>query len=187
MRLPSVLTALGLLTAAVAPLHAERPAAENDSVRARFETSRVQPKAYGTKDYSITSVPAMAFFPASSSETYVSSGEYGRRGALNTRMQFYAPIQLPDGIIIDYVGFNSQTDAPDAIGVALNLRTQFGNVGTILDFSSPSTFGKPITTSCRATSPSGTLPETRSCSSSSRAFSRLRSTSARSKSGGDGW
>jgi hypothetical protein len=136
MRFSRFLPAIGLLAASVVPLYAEKPAEEIETARVRLETTRAKPKVYGTQDYSVTTVSAMEFFPASSSESYSTSGEYGRRGPLNTRMQFYAQLQVPDGVVIDYVGLNSKTDAPDAVGVALTQRASNALIGTHVAFSS---------------------------------------------------
>ena len=136
MRLTRSLAALGLLAASIVPSYAEKPAEEIEMPRTRPETTRVRPKAYGTQHYSVTTVSAMAFFPASSSESYTTSADYGRRGPIETRMQFYAPLQVPDGVVIDYIGLNSKTDAPAAVGVALNQRGHTGSVGTFADLSS---------------------------------------------------
>src|SRR3954467_10818613 len=104
MRLSRLLAALALLITAVAPMPAEEVAKS-----LRLETTAAKPKAYAIQDYSITTVPAIAFYPAFSSEVCSAASDLGRRGPTNTVMRFYAPLQLPDGVIIDYVGLNSKT------------------------------------------------------------------------------
>ncbi len=77
-------------------------------------------QVFGTKDYNITKVAAVSFVPADSGQAYHTSGSLGRYGALNTDTHFYATLDLPAGIIIDYIGFNNLNDGtPGVMGIAL--------------------------------------------------------------------
>lgn len=93
----------------------------------RTPTTLERPKSYGIEDYSVTVVPAIAFYPESAS-SYFTSGSRGRYGPMNSIVNFYAPVDVPPGAIIDYIGLNSTTDAPNAIGVTLYARLEDGNL-----------------------------------------------------------
>lgn len=136
MRFCRLLSALGFFVSTISPLSAELPAEELAKSSSRIETTRMQPKAYGTEDFSITVIPAVAFFPATFNEQYFTSGSLGRYGPPNTRMSFYAPVQLPDNVEILYVGLNSLTDAPNAIGVLLHVRLGNGGLFSVADVQS---------------------------------------------------
>jgi hypothetical protein len=102
----------------------------------RLEATQSRPKAYGTEDYTVIEIPAVAFIPGSSNEAYFTSGSLGRYGPTNTVQDFYAPIELPPGVIIDYIGLNTTTDAPNAIGVALYRRFSDGFLSTVGELGS---------------------------------------------------
>jgi hypothetical protein len=102
----------------------------------RLETTRSRPKAYGIQDYTITVVPAIAFLPASEGQTYFTSGSLGRFGPTSTVVNFYASIDLPAGAVVDYIGLNSLTDAPNAIGVAMYQRFENGFLDTLAELGS---------------------------------------------------
>lgn len=101
----------------------------------RLETTLARPKAFGIQDYTVTVIPAVAFYPERGVDAYGTSGSLGRFGSTNTLENFYAPIDLPTGAIVDYIGLNSQTDAPFALGVALKRRFPDGIVTTVGEFS----------------------------------------------------
>lgn len=108
----------------------------------RLETTRSRPKAFGTQDYSVTVVPAIAFYPASGSQTYSTvpptfgQSTLARFGPTDTVQDFYAPVDLPPGAIVDYIGLNSETDALNALGVAMYRRFANSSVDTVADFGS---------------------------------------------------
>ena len=128
----SIATAAGVLAGSVlaGPIGGE--IAKSPS---RLETTRARPKAYGTQDYTVTVVPAIAFYPENSSQTY-DTFEMGRYGSLDSVTDFYAPIDLPVGAIVDYIGLNSDTDAPNALGVAMYRRFADSSIVTVADFGS---------------------------------------------------
>jgi hypothetical protein len=99
-------------------------------------TTREPPRSYGVDQYTVTTVSAVAFLPKFHLDGYDTSGSFGRFGDPNTVQDFFAPLDLPGGAVIDYIGLNSLTDAPFAVGVALYDRFKNGNVTTIGTFSS---------------------------------------------------
>ncbi len=100
----------------------------------RLESTTVPPKAYGTQDYTVTVVPAIAFYPRSSAYSYYTGGganSLTRYGDFGTLVDFYAPIDLPPGAQVDYIGLNSKTDTTNAIGVELLRRHTGSSVNTV--------------------------------------------------------
>jgi hypothetical protein len=138
MRIARLWSSAALLMMASQLTFAEDRAVTEEIVKSpgRLETTRSRPKAYGTEDYTVTVVPAVAFLPSSSDESYSTSGSYGRYGPTNTIQNFYAPVEIPPGALIDYIGLNSTTDATNAIGVALYRRFSDGSVDTVGTFGS---------------------------------------------------
>ena len=103
------------------------PARAEETAKSSGPLSR--PKAYGVEDYTVTVVPAVAFLPRENNQTYTTlSATLGRRGAINTVTDFYAPIDLPLGASVDYIGLNTETNVPIIFGLALYERNEFGDV-----------------------------------------------------------
>ena len=132
-----VLAIFMTVTGAGPSLGEDVPSAPGEIARSsdRLETTLSRPKAFGTQDYTVTVIPAIAFLPEHGSDPYGTSGSFGRFGPTNTLQNFYAPIDLPPGAIVDFIGLNSQTDAPFALGVALRRRYESGSVTTLGEFS----------------------------------------------------
>jgi len=118
---------------ALAAVHA---AAAERIVASRTKTARLAPKAFGIDSYSVTKVSAVGFYPSDGVYTYSTTGSLGRIGPNNQLLDFYAPLDLPAGVIIDYVGFNTITDTAFSLGVALYTRTKDGGLTTLTTFSS---------------------------------------------------
>ena len=102
----------------------------------RLETTRARPKAFGTQDYTVTVVPAIAFFPSHSERGYHMTDDLDRFGDTDVVTDFYAPIDLPRGVIVDYIGLNSSTDTLIAFGVAMYTRASNSATVTVADFGS---------------------------------------------------
>ena len=92
----------------------------------------IRPKAFGVQDHTVTVVSAVAFLPRENNDTYTTLHvDMARRGAINTVTDFYAPIDLPPGALIDYIGLNTQTNVPNIFGLTLYARDEFGAVNTL--------------------------------------------------------
>jgi hypothetical protein len=76
----------------------------------RLPTTTDGPMAFGTQSYTVTRVPATSFFPGDSSDVYHTSGSLGRFGALNVDQHYYATVEIPQGVMIDYLGLNNLND-----------------------------------------------------------------------------
>src|SRR5262245_53991445 len=129
-------TAVVPCLAAAFLLTAVSASAADRVVDSRTKTARLAPKDFGTLSYGITKITATAFYPSTSQRGYATTGSLGRMGDVNNLTDFFAPVDLPAGVIIDDVGLNSTTDTAFALGVALHNRTKDGNLTTITDFSS---------------------------------------------------
>jgi len=130
-------TALAVtLLAAVCLLVAASARAAERIVESRTKTARTAPKAFGLDSYTVTKISAVGFYPSAGQYTYSTTGSLGRIGPNNQLLDFYVPLDVPAGVVIDYVGFNTITDTPFALGVALYNRTKDGVLTTITTFSS---------------------------------------------------
>ena len=133
MRSSRFLPGIGL-SCLTAVLLLSSPAPGEETAKSSGPLSR--PKGYGLEDYTVTVVPAIAFLPSSNNQAYTTlSMDMARRGSIDTVTDFYAPIHLPPGALIDYIGLNSETNIPNIFGVALYSRNKFGDVYTIETFS----------------------------------------------------
>ena len=93
------------------------------------------PKAYGVKDYTLTTVSAIGFYPetnvGASSPYYYTSGSKGRYGAPGAVTEFFAPLDLPGGAVIDFIGLNSNTDTPFAFSAEVLQRNSDGTLQSL--------------------------------------------------------
>ena len=97
-------------------------------------TTTHPPAAYGTHDYTITMVPAVSFFPPNVGDLYFTSGSLGRNGTNNLEQHFYAGLDLPAGVLIDYIGFNNLNDGEaNVIAIHLWLRDGAGALHDLFD------------------------------------------------------
>ena len=102
----------------------------------RLATTRETPRAFGTDSYNVTTVSAVGFYPDQNYYLYGTSGDLGRYGEVQTVENFFATLDLPGGIIVDYIGLNSSSPAPFALGVELDARRYDGLVDPIANFDS---------------------------------------------------
>ena len=91
--------------------------------------------------YTVTTVPATAFYPASNSEG--GRGYYDTAGDLSRFStdpydyeDYYDSLEIPGGAIIDYIGLNSMTDTTAALGAELLKRHKDGGLTSIGSLSS---------------------------------------------------
>ncbi|MGE5413430.1 MAG: S-layer homology domain-containing protein [Syntrophomonadaceae bacterium] len=105
--------------------------------RTSLSTARRTPAAFGTDAYTVTTIPATAFYPGTSYVFYTTSPpDLGRTGFANTVTEFYAGLTLPGGAVVDYIGLNTSSPDDFAFGVALYGRHKDGSLTTIGTFSS---------------------------------------------------
>jgi hypothetical protein len=98
----------------------------------RLPTTREVPNTFGTDVYTVTTVPAVAFYPENSDRAYYTSANWGRFPLTNSDViNFYAALDLPAGAVIDYIGLNSATDTPFVVGAELVRRNVVGGLNVI--------------------------------------------------------
>jgi hypothetical protein len=101
---------------------------------------RVDPEEFGTQDDTITVIPATSFFAVSGSFGGAGtqlSGSFGRSAYPPDTIEYYAPLDIPAGSVIDFIGLNSLTDTDYILGLELAERDGGGNVNTSVSFSVP--------------------------------------------------
>jgi hypothetical protein len=122
-RLMSVLSGFAGL---VLPLG--HPAAAQTPAAAQPIEAPTTPAAYGTLDYTITTIPGVSFVPGSNGLVYNTSGSLARSVSA-AGGHFYSALDIPAGAIIDYIGFNNLNDGTaNVMAVHLWLRDIMGNV-----------------------------------------------------------
>lgn len=117
-------------------LFGTRVFAQDRAATARLATTQQVPTTFGTAAYSVTTVSGVAFLPKYSTDEWGTSTSLARDGALNTLEEFYASVDIPAGVVIDYIGLNSLTGIDFALGVALYERHADGSMDTVATFSS---------------------------------------------------
>jgi hypothetical protein len=98
------------------------------------------PKEYGVDALRRTVVSATAFYAGSLAQhgwyTLENLGRFCTNCDVVTGV-FYAPLDLPAGVVIDYIGVNSTSDTDGVLGVALWERDRFANKTLLHGFSLP--------------------------------------------------
>ena len=94
----------------------------------RLPTTREVPNVFGTDSYTVTIVPAVAFYPESNSYGYFTSSSFGRYQHPNVVVNMFAGLDLPAGAVIDFIGVNSTTTVPSIVSAEIVHRDKFGNV-----------------------------------------------------------
>jgi hypothetical protein len=105
--------------------------------------TRVEPRTFGTQDFSVTVVSGLAFSPPLSSFVHEyrlspSLGRYCHDCTGGAQLyEYYAPLNVPEGAVIDFIGLNSTTDTDAIMGVAIFERNASGTLQFITGFSAP--------------------------------------------------
>ena len=125
-------------------------------------TSREAPEEFGTGDYVVTTIPAVAFSAQSNDTSFVppyhtSISDMSLFFLMDSGVaEIYAPVTVPAGAVIDYVGLDTIDFEGGRIGMALNRVDAAGNVQQVSAFSNTahgfgmdfnaSPIGWPVTT-----------------------------------------
>ena len=101
----------------------------------RWQATTAHPPAgFGTQDYTVTSISALGFYPGDSSQEYHTSGSLGRFGGVNAEQHFYAPLEIPAGVIIDFIGFSNLNDGEaNVMAIHLLRREANGDLTDLVD------------------------------------------------------
>jgi hypothetical protein len=99
----------------------------------------IRPKAYGTQDQTITVVSAVKFRGICSQNLDVASFSYYCCADVvcPNGNHYYAPIQLPAGAVIDYIGVNTATTVFGAMGITLHFRDHLGGSAQLVSLTLP--------------------------------------------------
>jgi S-layer homology domain len=94
-------------------------------------TSSRSAPAYGTTDYTVTTIAGLGFAPGSNGMIYNVSGSIAR--AVNAiGGHFYSALDIPAGSVIDYIGFNNLNDlTPNVMAIHLWVRDASGTPGLL--------------------------------------------------------
>ena len=97
--------------------------------------SSTPPGAYGTTDYTVTTIAGLGFVPSSNGLIYNVSGSLAR--AVNAiGGHFYSALDIPAGSVIDFIGFNNLNDeTPNVMAIHLWVRDASGNAGLLYSLS----------------------------------------------------
>ena len=105
-----------------------RPAAAQTPAAAQRAEAPSRPEAYGTQDYTITTIAGVSFVPSSNSLIYSTSGSLAR-SVSPAGGHFYSALDIPAGALIDYIGFNNLNDGTaNVMAIHLWRRDIAGNV-----------------------------------------------------------
>jgi hypothetical protein len=81
-----------------------------DGLHPQATTNR-PPEAFGTADYTVTTIPGVAFVAGYSSTAYFTSGSLGKQVSSSMiPVHFYSGLDVPAGAVIDFIGFNNLND-----------------------------------------------------------------------------
>jgi hypothetical protein len=97
---------------------------------ASLRAQTVTPKAFGTSDYTVTTIAGIGFVPGRNDIVYSTTGSLGRFvNASASQVQFFSALDLPAGAVIDFIGFNNNNDGtPNVMAVHLFERDDTGTL-----------------------------------------------------------
>jgi len=86
-------------------------------------------------EYTVTTIPGLAFVAGASNTVFIQSGSAGKAVyPAPGRVDFYAGLDIPAGAIIDFIGFNNFNDGtPNIMAIHLLARDNGGNVSDLFD------------------------------------------------------
>src|SRR5262249_7484347 len=94
----------------------------------------VRPEAFGTQNYTVTTISALSFVPGDRGINYHTSGSLARMPDVNAEQHFYSALDVPAGVVIDFIGFNNLNDGEaNVMAIHLFERDQTGGVFDAFD------------------------------------------------------
>jgi hypothetical protein len=95
-------------------------------------TTTQSPEAFGTNDYTIAMISALSF----NGESFIPAAPLSRASQVNVVQHFYATLDIPAGVIIDYIGLNNSNDGtPLVTGVQIWQRYTNGGYDLVAGIS----------------------------------------------------
>jgi S-layer homology domain len=107
--------------------------AESGKVPWPLASHRVEPKEFGTQDETITVVPATSFVGVRA----IAPNLAVYCGGCTVQIEYWAPLDVPPGAVIDFIAVNNATDTDAIMGVALWRREMDANKTMLTGFSFP--------------------------------------------------
>jgi hypothetical protein len=111
-------------------------AEERHQARERTATTLETPRAFGIDSYNVTTISAVSFYPDQRYYQYGTTADLSRYGEVQTVENFFATLELSEGVTIDYVGLNGVSPAPFALGIEVDQRRYDGYKNPIVSFDS---------------------------------------------------
>ena len=102
---------------------------------APIRAGRVDPRAFGTDDHSVTVISATKFLGAIQVSPNLSV--FCDPGICTNGSHWYANVDLPAGTVIDYIGVNTKTTVDAAMGFTLHFRDHLGGTAQLATASFP--------------------------------------------------
>lgn len=102
-------------------------------------TGKVDPKAFGVRDYTITVISAGQFnaYFCVNLDPVTLSNQCTCTGGCTEAFHHYASLDIPAGAVIDYVGVNNMTPQDATMGFTLHFRDHLGGTAQLTSFSFP--------------------------------------------------
>jgi hypothetical protein len=142
-RLESAVLAAGLWAVVAAFGQSEVRPGGATAVR-RLVDGPVDPRAFGTQDDTISVVSAFRFNRDCASRIDPATLSYyccTETNCYTGASHYYAPLRLPAGAVIDYIGVNTATTVDAAMGFTLHFRDHLGGSAQLASFSFPAHTG----------------------------------------------
>ena len=104
---------------------------------------QARPEDFGVQSDTVTVITAWGFQPDTDDYLIPASGSLGRycNACTVDPVDYYAPLDLPAGAVIDYVGVNNQTDTNSVMSFTLWQRHDDGSLDSLYTYSLPAHAG----------------------------------------------
>ena len=135
LKMRTAIATLVLGSWCVIALSEDRGVGPANRVAAPLLKGRVDPRSFGTTDYSVTTISATKF----ACSGYHISPNLSAYCELpcSAGAHWYATLNLPAGTVIDYIGVNTKTTVDAAMGFTLHFRDHLGGSAQLASASFP--------------------------------------------------
>jgi hypothetical protein len=99
-------------------------------------TASVDPRQFGTQDYTVKVLSATHFWPSYEVSAHLSA-YCGDPSVCENGWHWYTTLDLPAGAVIDFIGVNTSTTVNGAMGFTLHFRDHLGGTAPLASFSFP--------------------------------------------------
>ena len=103
-------------TSVVATICSSLGSAQVRSSHTMLPTSTIAPKEFGAKDYVYTAISGLSF----NGQSFFTGPQLSRQTPASVDTHYYATVNIPNGVVIDYIAFDNWNDGtPGIMGLAL--------------------------------------------------------------------